>query len=604
MQTVKSNSEMAARLRSSNNLIQLALPYIRKLFAFLDIENSLISLFDAHGYLLTNFGKNLASQNVFKEGDNFSIEKLGNNAVGLALANRKPSQVVREAHDHPLLKEFSSYASPIMNNRGQVECVLAVTLKDVHESRSIFGLLNMTSLALEKQMVVEESSNDLFLKNKIYSTLVESISDGLLMIDGEGVVIFLNKKGGEILRLDPGKIMGKKFGQVIHWGKPIVYEVLEKNKGYEDRELYLNSSKGIIHVIDTAIPIRNEGGKIVAVVNTFREIKRVSKLASRMIGTEVKFTFSDVIGESLQIRKAVEMGKLASKSNSPILIEGESGTGKELFAQAVHNMSERKESPFIPINCGAMPRELIESELFGYIDGAFTGAFKGGRLGKFEACNGGTIFLDEIIDLPKDMQNKLLRVIQEKEVYRIGDHKGIPVDVRVISSSNRDLAKVVESGDFREDLFYRLNVLKIYIPPLRERKEDIPLLTQHFVKKIAQMLNKKVQGVDPKVLQIFNDYPWPGNVRELQNIIERAINFAKESIIRIEDLQENLAKFLDQKPMEPPILDIRLVEKEQLVKALKLSHGNVAKTAKALGISRPTVYKKSKKYNINLERRK
>jgi len=591
-------------LRHSNNLIQLALPYIRKLFAFLDIQNSLISLFDAHGNLLTNFGKNLVSQNIFKEGENFSIEKLGNNAVGLALANRKPSKVEREAHDHPLLKEFSSYASPIMNNRGQVECVLAVTLKDVHESRSILGLLNMTSLAIEKQIILEESSNDLFLKNKIYSTLVESISDGLLMIDGEGVAIFLNKKGGEILRLDPGKIMGKKFSQVIHWGKPIVYEVLEKNKGYEDRELYLNSSKGIIHVIDTAIPIRNEGGKIVAVVNTFREIKRVSKLASRMIGTEVKFTFDDVIGESSQTRRAVEMGKLASRSTSPILIEGESGTGKELFAQAVHNMSERKESPFIPINCGAIPRELIESELFGYIDGAFTGAFKGGRLGKFEACNGGTIFLDEIIDLPKDMQNKLLRVIQEKEVYRIGDHKGIPVDVRVISSSNRDLAKVVESGDFREDLFYRLNVLKIYIPPLRERKEDIPILTQHFVRKIAQMLNKEIQGVDSKVLEFFNDYPWPGNVRELQNIIERAINFAKESIIRIEDLQENLAKFLDQKPMEPPILDIRLVEKEQLVKALKLSHGNVAKTAKALGISRPTVYKKSKKYNIKLEKRK
>jgi len=595
---------MGTRLRNSNNLIQLALPYIRKLFAFLDIQNSLISLFDADGYLLTNFGKNLISKPIFTEGENFSIENFGNNAIGLALVDKKPTKVIGDAHNAPLLREFSSYASPIVDNKGQVKCVLAVILNEPHDSRYIFGLLNMTSLALEKQIAVEESSNDLFLKNKIYSSLVESISDGLLMIDGGGTVIFLNKKGGEILRLDPTNIIGRKFSDVIHWGKPIVYEVLEKNKGYEDRELYLNSSKGIIHVIDTAIPIRNEGGKIVAVVNTFREIKRVSKLASRMIGTEVKFTFNDVIGVSSQIRRAVEMGKLASKSTSPILIEGESGTGKELFAQAVHNMSERKGSPFIPINCGAIPRELIESELFGYIDGAFTGAFKGGRLGKFEACNGGTIFLDEIIDLPKDMQNKLLRVIQEKEVYRIGDHKSIPVDVRVISSSNRDLAKVVESGDFREDLFYRLNVLKIYIPPLRERREDIPVLTQHFVKKIAQMLKKKVNGVDSKVLEIFNDYPWPGNVRELQNIIERAINFVKERIIRAEDLHENLAKFLDQKPVGPPILDIRLVEKEQLAKALKLSHGNVAKTAKALGISRPTVYKKSKKYNIKLEKRK
>ena len=604
MQPLLSNSEIALRLKNSNNLIQLALPYIRKLFAFLDIQNSFISLFDADGYLLTNFGKNLISQNAFKEGESFSIGNFGNNAIGLALAEKQPAQVIGDAHGHPLLKEFSSYASPIVNNKGQVKCILAVTLKEPHDSRNIFGLLNMTSLALEKQIAVEESSNDLFLKNKIYSTLVESISDGLLMIDGGGIVIFLNNKGGEILRLDPGKIVGREFSDVIHWGKPIVYEVLEKNKGYEDRELYLNSSKGIIHVIDTAIPIRNEGGKIIAVVNTFREIKRVSKLASRMIGTEVKFTFDDVIGESPQIRKAVEMGKLASKSTSPVLIEGESGTGKEMFSQAIHNLSDRKESPFIPINCGAIPRELIESELFGYVDGAFTGAFKGGRLGKFEACNGGTIFLDEITDLPKDMQNKLLRVIQEKEVYRIGDHKGIPVDVRVISSSNKGLAKVVELGDFREDLFYRLNVLKIYIPPLRERKEDIPILTNHFVSKIAKMLGRKIEGVDSKVFQIFNDYPWPGNVRELQNSVERAINFAKESIIRVEDLQENLTKFLDQKPTEPPILDIRLVEKEQLVRALRFSHGNIAKTAKALGLSRPTVYKKFKKYNIKLEKSK
>jgi PAS domain S-box-containing protein len=605
MQTLPSNPEIGLRLKNSNNLIQLALPYMRKLLAFLGSKDSLISLFDPEGYLLTNLGKNLGSQNIlniFKEGERFSIENFGNNAIGLALATREPAQVIREDHDHHLLKEFSSYASPIMSNLGQVKCILGVTLKDMHHGGNILGLLTMTSLALEKQIAIEESSKDLVLKNKIHSIIVESISDGLLMIDGEGIAIFLNKKGGDILKLEPEKIIGKKFCDVIHWEKPIIYEVLEKNRGYEDRELFLNSNKGIIHVIDTAIPIRNERGKIVSVVNTFREIKRVSKLASRMIGTELKFTFDDVIGKSLQIRKAVEMGKLASKSNSPVLIEGESGTGKELFAQAIHNMSSRKESPFIPINCGAIPRELIESELFGYVDGAFTGAFKGGRLGKFEVCNGGAIFLDEITDLPKDMQNKLLRVIQEKEVYRIGDHRGIPVDVRLISSSNRDLAKLVDSGNFREDLFYRLNVLKISISPLRERREDIPILTDHFVKKIAKMLNRRIDGVDSNVLQLFYEYPWPGNVRELQNTIERAINFTDGNTIKMEDLQEDLPKLLDRKSSELPLLNIRALEKEQLVKALKCSQGNIAEIARVLGISRPTVYKKFKKYNINAQK--
>lgn len=602
MQTLPSNPGIGLRLKNSNNLIQLALPYMRKLFAFLGSKDSLISLFDPEGYLLTNLGKNLGSQNIpniFREGERFSFENLGNNAIGLALITKEPAQVIREDHDHHLLKEFSSYASPIMSNVGQVRCILAVTLKDMHDGGNILGLLTMTSLALEKQIAIEESSKDLVLKNKIHSIIVESISDGLLMIDGEGIAIFLNKKGGDILKLEPEKIIGKKFSDVIHWEKPIIYEVLEKNRGYEDRELFLNSNKGIIHVIDTAIPIRNERGKIVSVVNTFREIKRVSKLASRMIGTELKFTFEDVIGKSLQIKKAVEMGKLASKSNSPVLIEGESGTGKELFAQAIHNMSSRKESPFIPINCGAIPRELIESELFGYVDGAFTGAFKGGRLGKFEVCNGGTIFLDEIGDLPKDMQTKLLRVIQEKEVYRIGDHRGIPIDVRLISSSNRDLARLVDSGSFREDLFYRLNVLKISISPLRERREDIPILTDHFVRKIAKMLNKGIDGVDSNVLQLLYEYHWPGNVRELQNTIERAINLAIGNIIRMEDFQEDLAKFMDKKTLELPLFDIRALEKEQLVKALKYSQGNIAEIARVLGISRPTVYKKFKKYNIN-----
>jgi PAS domain S-box-containing protein len=608
MNTLSSNFDhIGLRLKNSSNLIQLALTYMRKLHAFLDAQDALISLCDAEGYLLTNLVKNLTSQNIlnlFKEGKKFSIEDLGNNAIGLALTHKEPTQVLRESHDHELLKEYSGYACPILSDLGQIRCILAITLKGIHDGRNILGLLTMTSLALEKHTAIEESSRNIFLKDKIHSIIVESISDGLLMINGEGKVIFLNKKGGEILKLEAEKIIGKKFSDVIHWDKPIIYEVLDKNKGYEDRELYLNSSKGIIHVIDTAIPIRDKGGKIAAVVNTFREIKKLSKLASRMIGTEVKFTFDNVIGGSLQIKKAVEIGKLASKSNSPVLIEGESGTGKELFAQAIHNLSDRRENPFLPINCGAIPRELIESELFGYVDGAFTGAFKGGRLGKFEVCNGGTIFFDEIADLPKDMQTKLLRVIQEKEVYRIGDHKGIPVDVRVISSSNRDLEKVVNSGNFREDLFYRLNVLKIYLPPLRERKEDIPIFTNYFAKKISRILHKSIDKVDSDVLQLFSDYPWPGNIRELQNTIERAINFAEGDTIRMEDLQEDLTQFIDKKIAEPPIFDIRRIEKEQLVKAFKYSHGNVAETARILGISRPTVYKKFRKYNINPERRK
>lgn len=307
------------------------------------------------------------------------------------------------------------------------------------------------------------------------------------------------------------------------------------------------------------------------------------------------------------------MASLAAHSMSTVLLQGESGTGKEVFAQAIHNRSARRKGPFVAVNCGAIPRELIASELFGYSEGAFTGAKRGGRPGKFELASGGTLFLDEIGDMPLEQQVALLRVLQEKKITRIGGDKMIPVDIRVICATNRDLKQEVEQGRFRKDLYYRINVITINLPPLRKRREDIPLLVEHFLKKISRDWGMQVDRVEPEVMTYLTRYNWPGNVRELQNVLERMISMADGPVIGLDLLPLEIytnGSGDDQDPLSLPRVNRLfrerqhkkqlLAEKEsQEIIALLAKHGgNVSRVARDLGVSRNTLYRKMKQYNI------
>ena len=254
------------------------------------------------------------------------------------------------------------------------------------------------------------------------------------------------------------------------------------------------------------------------------ELKKSRKFAGKILSGQATYTFEQVIGKNEKFMKIVAYAKKIADSKSTVLITGESGTGKEVFAQAIHNYSIRKDEPFIAVNCGAIPRTLIESELFGYEDGAFTGAKKGGNAGKFEIAEGGTIFLDEIGEMPIDMQIKLLRVIEAGVITRIGSSIEIPIDVRIIAATNKNLKNEVENGNFRKDLYYRLNVLPIYLPPLRERREDIPEFINYYMEKTAEKLNKQAINISEEYMKYLIDYDWPGNVRELENVIELIIN--------------------------------------------------------------------------------
>jgi len=313
---------------------------------------------------------------------------------------------------------------------------------------------------------------------------------------------------------------------------------------------------------------------------------------------EDRYRFENIITKSSKMQRMIELIKVVAKSNATVLITGESGTGKELVARAIHSQSHRQSKPFVAVSCAALPESLLESELFGHEKGSFTGAYAR-KKGKFEFANGGTLFLDEIGEMSANIQVHLLRVLEEKEFSRVGGNEPIKVDVRVVSATNKDLRKAIEKGEFREDLYYRLNVVPIELPPLRERKEDIPLLAQHFLNKFALENKKEVSEFSPEATEFLLGYDWPGNVRELENAIERAAILAKDSLITIADLpQENMSLARSTMPEK----NLREVEKEHILDVLGETGGNYSEAARLLGITRMTLYKKAREYSFNVKK--
>lgn len=326
-------------------------------------------------------------------------------------------------------------------------------------------------------------------------------------------------------------------------------------------------------------------------------VRRRRKMHDRISSCRAVYTFDKIVSEDQKFLDTIEYAKKISSSKSTILITGETGTGKEVFAQSIHNYSDRADKNFVAVNCGAIPSNLIESELFGYEEGAFTGAKKGGSEGKFQSADGGTIFLDEIGEMPLEMQVRLLRVIEEGVVTRVGGTKPIPVDVRIIAATNRELASAVESGRFRKDLFYRLNVLPVYLIPLRERKGDIILLLDFYMNKISKKLGKNRYAFGEDEISKLVNYSWPGNIRELQNVVELVINTGKlpPEIMGAHPQEGHVAKITEKEQ----VYDLHAIEKDYIIKALEECGYNISRTAKKLGMARNTLYKKIRDNAIN-----
>jgi len=444
-----------------------------------------------------------------------------------------------------------------------------------------------------------------------YKTILDSISDGIILLDRDGYVLDINAAGATILGIDRERSRFRHVSELVDF-RPVILDVLESEQGYIEREFILHSpSRGRLHFIKSAIVIRNEEGEMIGVIDTFRKVDSVHNMIARFTGAKAKFSFHDIIGKDPLFMEAVHLSRLASGSSANVLLEGESGTGKEIFAHAIHKESARSNGPFIIVNCASLPLSLIESELFGYESGSFTGARREGFAGKFEQANGGTLFLDEIGEMPLDMQAKLLRVIQDKTFTRIGGSKEITVDLRIIAATNKNLQEQVWKGNFREDLYYRLNVLRIRVPSLRERPADIPLLVRHFLRKYALRDGKPIPTVEPEALQLLCSHQWPGNVRELENLVERLIVLNRKPHIGVKDLKPYLGSPQREDTIGSKetvstsngrLRRLEAIEREEIRKALAICNGNVSHASKMLGISRNTLYRKMKQFPSELTR--
>ena len=441
--------------------------------------------------------------------------------------------------------------------------------------------------------------------------IIENSHDGIICVDKEGFINIFNHSAEKLLNLYDKDILGKNIENVVPEIKLEDTLII----GVEEAELIkkVNGKKLIISKIP--IQVKNETVNAVVILRDANDIHKMDEKIRQEIATSgyfAKYTFEDVLRCSENSKEVIRIGKEYAKVNSTILIEGETGTGKEIMTQAIHNYSNRSNKPFVAVNCAALPESLLESELFGYVPRAFTGADPRGKRGLFELAHGGTIFLDELSEMSPLLQGKLLRVLQEKQVMRIGDNKLSPIDVRVIAATNKNLYRLVKDKSFREDLYYRLNVLKISLFPLRERREDIPCFLFYFIEAYCRKLGKESIKLDGEAVNYLTQYNWPGNIRELRNFAERIAVMSKKTEIYIEDIKNQFLHIEDSsddvkdkdsgkvKYYDAPGKSLNIVENERLSirSALENSNGSIANAAKELGISRTTLWRKIKKYDI------
>jgi PAS domain S-box-containing protein len=431
--------------------------------------------------------------------------------------------------------------------------------------------------------------------------ILDSIADGVFTIDRDRNIISFNRAAEKITGISREHAMGQKCFDVFHASICQTACALEKTiktgKEIIDRSINIINSKGeVLPVSVSTSVLRDKEGTIIGGVETFRDLSSLEELRKEI---SKKYTFKDIISKNHEMQKLFDVLPDIAESDSTVLIQGPSGSGKELFARAIHNLSHRKNKNYVIVNCGALPATLLESELFGYVKGAFTDARKD-KPGRFALAEGGTLFLDEIAELSISLQVKLLRVLQQKEYEPLGATRSSKANVRIIAATNKDLSQLLARGTFREDLYYRLNVVKIELPPLSRHREDIPLLVDHFIHQFNLKKGKNIGGISDQALGLLMEHEFPGNVRELENIIEHAFVLCHGPHIKAEHLPKELTSKLkpDNNPAAQSGNKFRDAETQIIREALKKQKGNRAKTAAELGIDKSTLWRKMKRLHI------
>jgi sigma-54 dependent transcriptional regulator, acetoin dehydrogenase operon transcriptional activator AcoR len=543
---------------------------------------------------------------------NLSEKVLGTNAVCLALSEDKPVQLIGAEHYNYYLHNYFCCSAPIHDNKGRIVGALNIFSDLDNYFVGVFGLVSCLASIFDNRTLIQTALEELDIYELAINNIMEQSSKGVIYVNNDNQIKYCNNTVVKLLSINPDLKDKEIVDEFL-----AVSRCLIGNEKLENKEVIFTTNgrkKSLLISTQNLINAKNEPkGKIVFVEDTDTVYKSFQKIR----GNKALYTFEDIIGENKDLLAAKNLAKKVSGTRAAVLIYGESGTGKELFAQSIHNSSPRKPCPFVSINCGAIPPELIESELFGYEAGAFTGALKGGKPGKLELASGGTLFLDEIESMPLNAQIKLLRALSTQKISRIGSIEEIPVDVRIISATKTDLLKEADEGNFREDLYYRISTIVVRLPPLRDRVDDIPLLTAHLLRMHTKESSLDTYEVCPEFVKALSILPWRGNIRELSNVIERAVALADHdhelttSLLpenensrqnnEGRDLVPELEAHLEKESSRGGCKDLLKMSEAIAIKlALKIASGNVAKAAKRLGISKPTLYSKIKQ-NENLK---
>lgn len=600
---------LRARIKKHVNIYAQTVRIMVQLAEFTQQSPILLAVFDPDGVLLKQYGEEAVVRNFracgIDRGTIWSMDKIGPNAVSVGLAESKPLYSVGKENYCNLLQDCAVYFSPVI-----------IHDKDEPDKQSLLGgialILPASLHNLDYVMAAFSVSTNLNLHIYTWDMLHKSYqaSEGagqalfFFDINNENVKTYMahhSNNVGQVLEIPPQELYYRPAAELIDPlpANPEFWTIIHEQ--HKVSELYLilqvlgKKSKCIITTEPYNQPRLNVRGMIVWVSTP----KSASEQISKKMGNSAVCTFYNIIGKSQAIKSVLYKGEMLARTGSNVMLLGESGVGKDVLAQAIHNTSDRRSKPFIVVNCGALPRDLIASELFGYDSGAFTGAKRQGNLGKFELANGGTIFLDEIGELPLDLQATLLRVVEQKQFMRVGSSKVIDVDVKIISATNQDLPGMIEQKHFRSDLYYRLSTMTMSIPPLRERGEDIILLAEHFIRTISERIGRqdKVE-LSAASRALLMEMTWPGNVRELQNLIESIVQLYPDSIIEPRHILENTQAHAVTQPRpgyalpEPRKPHRRaLLTAKEIEEALDVCGGNRSEAARYLGIARKTLYR-------------
>lgn len=602
---VMERQDVPKLLQKNKNILDIARPIMKTLYKSVQGNSFVVVLTDEKGQVLEMIGDEevlQASKSIrFTVGANWSEASVGTNAIGTCLMLDKPLAIAGAEHFCKKHHPWFCSSAPIHEYSGSIIGCLNLSCSVKRNYKKDQGIVVAAVRAIENQLHRGETQEKLLEAHKHLTTVMSSISEGIMSLDEKRRITHVNAAFGRMFGAHVSHLIGVDAAAILQENKRISH-VLKTGQPCLEEELRIETDQKQIHCTFSATPILTRFGQVKGAVLVFREMKQVHQMIHKIAGSQARYRFKDIIGTSSQIKKVMQKGKHVAQGPSTVLVLGESGTGKEMIAQAIHNASDRRDAPFVALNCAAMPRELIQSELFGYREGAFTGASKGGRPGKFELADGGTVFLDEIGDMPLDMQANLLRVLQENSVLRVGGDYAIAIDVRLVAATNKNLQEQVARGEFRQDLFYRLNVVSITVPPLRERREDIHLLVSYFCDKIALKLGKPIYTIEDEVYQRLESYDWPGNVRELENVVEYAINMVQGSTLTLDLLPPYLgvaSHYSHQEKSEKnEIQSLEQIEAQAIREAIGRNKGKVSATAAQLGIARNTLYEKMKKYHI------